>query len=103
MLAEYLDHQIKEEKKIDIRTIHILYDQKNLMYKRIKYMLELGFTNFNQLIEDSKKLLTKTLIFRNKAIKYNLSKNSNFKDFNRLISDAKKDENHLFCRMINEL
>lgn len=75
LIGYYSD--IKEE--YDSKPIHIIYDSKQLMNKRLDFFastLNLNSTKLNELYEENTLLKKELLIIRNAVLKYNITKDN---------------------------
>lgn len=75
-IYDYIKNDLSMQQFLDIRPFHILYDHKKLMKIRINYLYNSGYLNsydYKMLNDNNNALLNKTLILRNKVIKYNIT------------------------------
>ncbi|MCE3199589.1 hypothetical protein [Paenibacillus sonchi] len=73
-IEEYIESLIEQpDKKLDHRIFHVLWEHKCCMTRRIEYMRENGLLTDEIILIQQKELETKALLFRNHALKYNIT------------------------------
>ncbi|WP_042199095.1 hypothetical protein [Paenibacillus camerounensis] len=74
-LISTITHHKKDTPKLDIRVFHLLWEHKKLMVMRLEYLHEIScLTESGDLIDKYKKLEKKSLIIRNLALRYEVSR-----------------------------
>lgn len=103
---QFYDCLIKDlfdEQYLDVRPFHILYDHKILMDIRIDFLFNYGIiiqSNYKKLKDSNNNLIRKSLILRNKVIKYNIRENK--KVLQTILEDIKllKEYDYYFCKTL---
>ncbi len=94
-----------EEPDFDIRALHIMYDHKVLMYKRIEYLMEHGYLKFNQETLDAYATVVKNMLAaRNLLVRISITNeieaSSRFKTY---FNAAKEKEVNVLFEILSEL
>lgn len=89
LLKEYYNNYINNRTTFDVRAFHVLWEHKNVMYQRVRYLEEKMPFNMNTLTTRLFKLQNDYLILRNSLIKNELTK--------------KRIDNKQFCGLIDSL
>ncbi|MGG4551686.1 hypothetical protein [Paenibacillus humicus] len=94
-LLNIMDKEVQEYQEINIIPFLLLSEHKKLMKMRIDYMIKQGFIdNGKRFQNDFEDIEKKFIILRNKALKYNFSK-----DINEVIDIKKEVEKYQYIEM----
>lgn len=105
-LQNYFRFLLDGKRLSDIRSLHFLYEHKEMMISRIKFLIDRGHLtdNSNVFIEGFQKLRDKTLIARSLQLKFEVSKRSReIKQIINLIQDIYEEERRLLESLLNML
>ncbi|MEK5034032.1 hypothetical protein MKY96_21450 [Paenibacillus sp. FSL R7-0302] len=76
-IKHYLDLLLQNKDKYDIKPLHVLWDHKVMMLKRIQYMKSRKLMNNADIIYNNyKQIVQNMLMFRNMLLKAQLTRNS---------------------------
>jgi hypothetical protein len=76
-VKKYLLEVIDDKFSINFRSFHLLWDHKKCMSFRMKYIMDNGYLdNMDELLKNYMEIEKKSLIHRNKLIKYSVSKDA---------------------------
>lgn len=92
------------EKIIDIRPFHILYDHKKIMNIRLEYLKKLGIIDkdkIDNIFNLNNLLIEQSLLLRNMVLKYNINHNKSIKDeiYKKCLS-VKESDYELFDELL---
>ena len=86
---DYLIESIQDNKQLDIRVFHLLWEHKAIMIGRLKFMEENGYLKNGEYFNNAyAELEPKYLALRNMALKYNIIKDNNI--LNRIRKNLKE-------------
>jgi len=106
-LYNYVIDVFCNEKHIDIRPFHILYDHKKMMKIRLDYLKKLNIFDsimLELICKRNDSLIEKSLLLRNKVIKYNLKHNNDLlSKIKTECRDLKNNDYYLFSDLLRVL
>lgn len=75
VILDYMEALIDGVTRLDIRPFHIMWEHKKCMTNRLKYLLETGCLNNEEILEQYKLLENEALVIRNVILKYQVAEN----------------------------
>jgi len=100
----YLQNFDDKNIRADIRIFHFMYEHKNIMANRIKFLLNKSMIKDTSLLISWEKITKDALIIRNNVIKMNLSnKKVRYADLSVYFELLKKDEENALKKTIQHL
>jgi hypothetical protein len=104
-LKIYINRLIKGEIDVNIRDIHLLFEHKNIMYNRIKYMEDKGLIRKNQNLSSSYILVKEASeVIKNLMVKFSITNNeSSLEKINELLTMMETKEKEILNDLLCEL
>lgn len=104
LIKEYYYNYYYSLTSVDVRPFHLLWEHKNLMYIRMKYLQNYFSLDLSNYISSLFDLQQNYMILRNKLIKCEISKNRIQTDlFYKTIDSLVYNETQLYSKLIKEL
>lgn len=106
VLAAYHEHLIKDDEYIDIRLLHLLWEHKNCMALRVKYMAERGYLrgDLTELQDSFIRIEKESRLTRDTLIKYYYSKNKSFlQSIIQNLDKIRQDESEQLNRLLDAM
>ncbi|MCL5071400.1 MAG: hypothetical protein M1308_10970, partial [Actinobacteria bacterium] len=97
--SDFLDNKIS----FDLRPLHLLWEHKKVMLLRMSYMQNVkNIQGLSKILVDYSEIERKSLILRNKLIKYNISNNTDtLVDINKQLTELAEKEKELLYSFYN--